>query len=95
MIRRIFIERFTTLLTTLAVAPASLLAYGKNQLRIRKDGRETFVPFLQKDKQIYISLVDFAQSGSFGFFTNEERRKTVLYVGRDKIKFTADNSFIV
>ncbi len=95
MIRRIFIERLTTLLTALAVAPSTILAYGKNQLRIRKDGRESVVPFIEKDKQIYISLVDFAQSGNYGFFTNEERRKTVLYVGRDKVKFTANNSFIV
>ncbi len=44
---------------------------------------------------IYIPLTSFARINDYGIFTNDSRRKTVLYVGNDKIKFTADNSFII
>ena len=86
MIRRVFIKRFTALLSAVTVAPSTLLGYGTKQLKIHNNGRVVFVPYMEKNRQIYISLVDFARSGNYGFFTNEKRRKTVLYVGRDKVK---------
>ena len=46
-------------------------------------------------KQVYISLTDFASSNDFNIFTNSSKRKTVLYIDRDKAKFTADNGFVV
>ncbi len=95
MIRRTFLDRLLSLLSGLFFLPTILLANNQNYIFVRKDGRESRVPYIKKYGHTYISLVDFAQSGSFGFFTNEARRKTVLYVGRDKVKFTAENSFII
>ncbi|MBD3224127.1 MAG: hypothetical protein GF313_05320 [Caldithrix sp.] len=48
-----------------------------------------------KDGQFYLPLEEFAHENDFGIFTNKSKRKTVLYVGQDKAKFTANNSFII
>ncbi len=95
MIRRTFLDRLLSFLSALVFLPFSTFAQGSRYLTIVKNGRESRAPYFEKFGQIYISLIDFAQSGNFGFYTNEDRRKTVLYAGRDKIKFTAANSFIV
>ncbi len=95
MIRRTFLDRLLSFLSALVFLPFSTFAQGNRYLTIVKNGRKSQAPFFEKFGRIYISLVDFAQSGDFGFYTNEDRRKTVLYAGRDKIKFTAGNSFII
>jgi N-acetylmuramoyl-L-alanine amidase len=42
----------------------------------------------------YIDLGEFAQTLHLGIYTNEERQKTVLYIGKDRITFAANNTFI-
>jgi N-acetylmuramoyl-L-alanine amidase len=43
----------------------------------------------------FISLYDFSQSLFLGIYTNEERQKTVLYLVKDRITFTANNTFVI
>ena len=95
MVRRTFLDKLISFLSGLFLIPVSGFSMGSKYLQIVVQGRQSKVPYEIKFGQVFISLVDFAQSGNYGFFTNEEKRKTVLYVGRDKIKFTADNSFII
>lgn len=95
MIRRTFIDRILTFLSGLIFLPLKSGAQKVNYLSIQGAGRQSRVPYIRKYDKYFISLIDFAQSGNFHFYTNEEKRKTVLYVGRDKIKFTADNSFVL
>jgi N-acetylmuramoyl-L-alanine amidase len=49
---------------------------------------------LEKWGYLYIDLNEFAQTFHFGIYTNDEHRKSVLYVGRDRFTFAADNTFI-
>jgi N-acetylmuramoyl-L-alanine amidase len=43
---------------------------------------------------LFISLDDFAQALHLGFYTNEQKRKSVLVLEQDRITFTADNAFV-
>ena len=52
------------------------------------------VQAFSKWNYIYISLDDLAQALHLGFYTNEQKRKSVLVLEQDRITFTADNSFI-
>jgi len=49
---------------------------------------------IEKWGEVYIDLNDFAQVFHFGIYANEDRRKSVLYVGKDRITFAADNTFV-
>ena len=42
----------------------------------------------------YISLEDFAQDLHFGIYTNDQKQKSVIYLEKDRITFTADNTFV-
>ena len=44
--------------------------------------------------QLYISLEDFAQTLHLGLYTNDQKHKSVLYLEKDRITFTADNVFV-
>jgi N-acetylmuramoyl-L-alanine amidase len=44
--------------------------------------------------QDFMSLEDFSQAFHFGLYTNEQKRKSVLYIEKDRITFTADNTFV-
>ncbi len=70
-------------------APASLLTlerFGQSKSRI---------PLKNFNGHPYLRLVDFAEAGGFGTFTNAQRRKTVLSIDGLRIKFTANNPFVV
>jgi len=41
-----------------------------------------------------LSLEDFSEAFHFGLYTNDQKRKTVLYLEKDRITFTADNTFV-
>jgi N-acetylmuramoyl-L-alanine amidase len=49
---------------------------------------------IEKWGYLYVALDEFAQALHFGIYSNEERKKTVLYVGKDRITFTAANTFV-
>jgi len=95
VIRRTFIDQILTFFSGFLFLPLKSGAQEMKYLTIDDGIRQSRVPSIRRYGKYFISLVDFAQSGNFGFYTNEEKRKTVLYVGRDKIKFTADNSFVL
>lgn len=42
----------------------------------------------------FISLDDFSQAFHLGLYTNEQKHKSVLYLEKDRITFTADNTFV-
>ena len=52
------------------------------------------VQTLSKWNYLFISLDDFAQALHLGFYTNEQKRKSVLVLEQDRITFTADNAFV-
>ncbi len=41
----------------------------------------------------YVSVAEFARAIHLSIYTNKERRKTVLYLDKDRITFTAENAF--
>jgi N-acetylmuramoyl-L-alanine amidase len=55
---------------------------------------DSSIPSLQKWGYLYISVEDFAQAMHFGIYTNDEKKKSVLYLQKDRITFTANNTFV-
>jgi N-acetylmuramoyl-L-alanine amidase len=43
----------------------------------------------------FTSLAEIARITHAGIYSNEEKRKTVLYLDEDRITFTADNTFVI
>jgi len=58
-------------------------------------GWEKKLSSIEKNKTLYISLNEFAHALDYGVYTNTSKRKTVLYIGQEKVTFTADNGFII
>jgi N-acetylmuramoyl-L-alanine amidase len=104
MIRRNFIQLLPSVLTGLISFPVSLLAKFlnlqdtdytitiKNLITGAKPKKIRYKKFYN---QLYISLIEFSTANDYRTYTNSSKRKTVLYLDRDKIKFTADNGFIL
>lgn len=105
MIRRKFINILSSALAGLILLPCKLFTVEKmsqdtysRTLAVRnlaKAGQEFQVRWTRLFKQVYISLNDFAAGLDAGIFTNSSKRKSVLYIGKDKIVFTADNGFVI
>jgi N-acetylmuramoyl-L-alanine amidase len=77
---------------------AGAAALQKNFITIRKQGKELIdskIPVLEKWNQVFVSLNAFSRTLDYGIYTNTSKRKAVLYVGRDKATFTADNGFVI
>jgi N-acetylmuramoyl-L-alanine amidase len=104
MIRRDFIQSFSTLFTGLVSFPITILAKFLNLqdmsatitiqnlisgAKTKKIRYKTFY------NEIYISLIEFSNVNEYRTYTNSSKRKTVLYLDRDKVKFTADNGFVL
>jgi len=49
----------------------------------------------KKWEQAYISLNDFVQKTGYGIYTNDNKQKSVLYIGNDKATFTANNNYVI
>ena len=41
-----------------------------------------------------MSLEKFAEAFHFGIYTNDQKQKSVLYLEKDRITFTANNTFV-
>lgn len=70
----------------------------KNVLILKRNDTtpgESKIPFIEKWGYVYFSLNAFARALDYGIYTNTSKRKAVLYVGRDKATFTADNGFVI
>jgi N-acetylmuramoyl-L-alanine amidase len=80
--------------------PGSVFAQGAYDGKIRLNNPNSNVHnaelhYYLFDNEPYISLNELAEINHYSAFTNNDRRKTVIYVGGNKIKFTAENSFVV
>jgi N-acetylmuramoyl-L-alanine amidase len=53
------------------------------------------IPVGSKWNYQFISLHDFSQSLYLGIYTNEQRQKTVLYLVKDRLTFTGNNTFVI
>jgi N-acetylmuramoyl-L-alanine amidase len=53
------------------------------------------IPIGHKWNHTYISLNDFSQCMYLGIYTNEQRHKTVLYLVKDRITFTGNNTYVI
>ncbi len=73
--------------------PAIQLA-GQITIRSTSMRVDESVQALSKWGYLFISLDDFAQALHLGFYTNEQKRKSVLVLEQDRITFTADNAFV-
>jgi N-acetylmuramoyl-L-alanine amidase len=103
MYRRKFISSLTILTTSFLTIPQSLKSVfaqvfnpNRSQIRIFSDAEkiDTTIPFIRQWGYTYISVEDFAQAMHYGLYSNEEKKKCVLYIAKDRITFTADNTFI-
>lgn len=105
MIRRKFLRLFSSSLSGFSFIPGfykigsaqtSLFSKGKIEIHnLERSGAKQAIEYVDKFDEIYFSLKEFAEANDYGIFTNTSKRKSVIYVGRDKVKFTADNSFVI
>ncbi len=104
MIRRHFLRILSTwssgfTLSPLLFRPLAARQYDKrNQwyvVNLEKGSERNPVQYQYVRERLYILLDDFAEVNDYGIFTNTDRRKSVLYVNKTKIKLTANNSFVI
>jgi N-acetylmuramoyl-L-alanine amidase len=104
MQRRKFIDSITSLVGGLLILPGKLLSsalvpqdFYKSDLQLKnlaENGKQTPLRWIKLFSQVYISINDLAEGLNAGTFTNTSKRKTVIYLAKDKVVFTADNGFI-
>jgi N-acetylmuramoyl-L-alanine amidase len=103
MQRRNFLKYLALLFSAIIYLPESVKSAvrqvfikGTKNIRIysKAEKIDTVVPFIRKWDHIFIPVEDFAQAMHYGLYTNEEKKKCVLYIARDRITFTANNTFI-
>lgn len=104
MIRRNFISNVIRIFSGFVVIPKSILAFfqqnylGKsNSIKIisKSVNVDANIPSYKKLNHDFISLSDFAKVMHYSIYTNDAKKKSVLYMGKDRIRFTADNSFVI
>ncbi len=102
MIRRNFISNIFKLLSTIVFIPKGLLAFfqqnylGKSIKVISSSANvKSLVTLYLRNDIEYISLKDFSKAMHYSIYTNDAKKKSVLYMGKDRIRFTADNSFVI
>jgi N-acetylmuramoyl-L-alanine amidase len=103
MYRRKFISSVVSILAAFLSIPGDAKAFLKqiiapNNNRIsvfsQSERIENMIPYFKNWGYIYISVEDFAQTMHYGLYSNEEKKKCVLYIAKDRITFTADNTFV-
>jgi N-acetylmuramoyl-L-alanine amidase len=105
MLRRKFISNLFYFLSSYLLIPQNLLAKLRLNIQTLQQSKvlrvvsknyriDSEIPIWYRWGHIYISVEDFAQAMHSGFYTNEQKRKTVLYLEKDRITFTANNGFV-
>jgi N-acetylmuramoyl-L-alanine amidase len=99
MLRRSFLVSLSGIFSAFTFFPRRLLAKllpvsGSYRLYSSSFQIETEIQTITSRELEFISIEDFAQLMHFGIYTNEEKRKSVLYLERTKVTFTADNTFV-
>jgi len=104
MIRRNFISNIAKMISAFFVLPKSIFAFfQQNYLGQTKTIKvisssakvDAQIPLYIKNFTAYVSLKDFSKVMHYSIYTNDAKKKSVLYMGKDRIRFTADNSFVV
>ena len=98
MLRRKFLDTVSGLLGGIIALPPKMFAASysySRQITLTIGSAVKHLAAVERYGKSCISLVEFAQKANYGFFTNTEKRKTVLYIAGETIKFTADNGFVV
>lgn len=105
MKRRKFFQIFSSVISAPLFLTGHLFSRGyktqallKGSLTVKnmhKNGAEKQLRYVVIENHIYLPLEEFAEINDYGIFTNNARKKSVLYVGREKAKFTAQNSFVI
>ena len=109
MYRRNFIVAITTTFSSLVFFPRSIIGKvspffnALNQF-LQRSGKITLrsaslrvnepLQMIGRWDHQFISLEDFSQVLHLGLYTNEQKRKSVLYLEKDRITFSADNTFV-
>jgi N-acetylmuramoyl-L-alanine amidase len=65
------------------------------QLISKSANIDTDIPLYIKSNLDFISLKDFSKAMHYSIYTNDAKKKSVLYMDKERIRFTADNSFVV
>ena len=109
MLRRRFIRSLTSIASSFVLIPQNVFAkigrqISSSQERFTFSGRihlksktlrvDESLRLAVKWSHDFMSLEDFAQAFHFGLYTNEQKHKSVLYLEKDRITFTSDNTFI-
>lgn len=100
MKRRNFVSALTWILPLAWIRPSGAMVFArqKQHLSIRNqldNFPERTIPYIERNNFIYISLNALAEVSGFGIYANEARQKSVLYIGKDKATFTAENNFVI
>jgi len=109
MYRRNFITLLVTATSSLTFIPRQIFAKLHRRPNLHDDslqqsGRVTVrseglrinqaVQLMTSWGYSFLSMDDFAHALNFGIYTNEPKKKCVLYVEKDRLTFTADNTFV-
>jgi len=96
MIRRNFLRDIFYSLSLLFLQPLKVLRAQEKSLAVTKANKTIgAVPLIERKQVPYINLERFADIGGFASFTNIQKKKTLVTIGQAKIKFTADNPFVI
>jgi len=109
MLRRNFISNISNLLLPLIFLPQKIFSKNSTSHQLSKNDLKSAgylslssrafkvnnsIPLVKKRDQLFLSITKFAYTMRLGIYTNELKRKSVLYLEKERITFTADNSFI-
>lgn len=109
MQRRNFITFISSSISTFFLNPRALFSKNSKtgllfdesaqlagKITIRSDSLRVNEPLqlITRWDYLFISLEDLAHALNLGVYTNEQKKKSVLYIEKDRITFTADNTFI-
>ena len=74
--------------------PGNILAQS-TRLKITFDNYEKFIPAIVKNTVVYIPSKDLAEALQINFYINKTNHKTEYKFTRFKLKFSANNTFII
>jgi N-acetylmuramoyl-L-alanine amidase len=85
---------FSKLSQTLSSSSDRFQYTGRVRLKSETLRVDESLPLAAKWSYDFMSLEEFAEAFHFGLYTNDQKRKSVLYLEKDRITFTAENTFV-
>lgn len=104
MIRRNFLSKLLSFLSPVILIPKQISAFfqqnyldkmKKIEVLSKTENVKQNIPLYIIESIEYISLKDFAKTLHFSIYTNDAKHKSVLYLGNHRIRFTANNTFVI